>query len=123
MDAKQIAIELLNSNMLKLKEIGREISLAGVNPAIIGLSFTNISDEEDIDCCDIILLDSGPNKLNVLKELKDITGIGLKEAKELIDDAPSTIINNISNEQAYLIQERFRNHGAITQIVKLYKSN
>ena len=60
----------------------------------------------------VILLDPGKNILVVLKLIKELTGIGLKEAKDLIDDAPSIIVNNVNKNYADELCEMLISLGA-----------
>ncbi len=67
----------------------------------------------------IYLQHSGPDKINVLKEVKEITNLALKEAKELVDSAPVTIVRNISRTDAEAIESRLRALGAWVEIDKV----
>ncbi|NLL73747.1 MAG: hypothetical protein GX237_09500 [Clostridiales bacterium] len=65
----------------------------------------------------VILVDCGDRKVNVIKELRDILECGLKEAKDLVDQAPSVISENLSIEEAENIRTRLEELGAKTKIV------
>lgn len=65
---------------------------------------------------DVILKDAGANKLNVVKEVKTITGLGLKEAKDLVDGAPSPIKNGISKAEAESIKATLEGVGAVIEL-------
>lgn len=64
------------------------------------------------------LIDSGVNKVNVIKEIREITGCGLKEAKELVDNVPSEIIKKISAEKAEEIKTSLEELGATVEIIE-----
>lgn len=64
------------------------------------------------------LIDSGGAKVNVIKEIREITGCGLKEAKELVDNVPSEIIKKISAERAEEIKTRLEEIGATVEIIE-----
>ncbi len=65
---------------------------------------------------DVVLKEAGPKKLNVIKVLRQITGLGLKEAKELVDKAPSTIKEGISKEEAEDIKKKLEEAGAVIEL-------
>jgi large subunit ribosomal protein L7/L12 len=64
----------------------------------------------------VILKDAGASKLNVVKEVKNITGLGLKEAKDLVDGAPSTVKEKVSKEEAEAIKATLEGAGAQVEI-------
>jgi large subunit ribosomal protein L7/L12 len=64
----------------------------------------------------VILADFGANKINVIKELRAITGLGLKEAKDLVDGVPSTIKEAIAKEQANEMKTKLEAAGAKVEI-------
>ena len=64
----------------------------------------------------VILAAAGPNKINVLKEVRAITGLGLKEAKDLVDAAPKPIKENIKKEEAEEIKKKLEEAGATVEI-------
>jgi large subunit ribosomal protein L7/L12 len=65
---------------------------------------------------DVILKSGGANKLNVVKEVKTITGLGLKEAKDLVDGAPSTVKEKISKDEANSIKATLEAAGAEVEV-------
>lgn len=60
----------------------------------------------------VVLADAGANKINVIKEVRAITGLGLKEAKELADKIPAVIKENVSPDEATSIKEKLEAAGA-----------
>jgi large subunit ribosomal protein L7/L12 len=64
----------------------------------------------------VILADVGANKINVIKEIRAITGLGLKEAKELVDGAPSTVKEGIEKAEAEDIKKKLEAAGAKVEI-------
>jgi large subunit ribosomal protein L7/L12 len=64
----------------------------------------------------VILADVGPNKINVIKEIRAITGLGLKEAKELVDGAPSTVKEGIEKPEAEELKKKLEAAGAKVEI-------
>jgi large subunit ribosomal protein L7/L12 len=65
---------------------------------------------------DVILKDAGANKLNVVKEVKNITGLGLKEAKDLVDGAPGVVKAGISKADAEAIKATLEGAGAVIEL-------
>jgi large subunit ribosomal protein L7/L12 len=68
--------------------------------------------EEEKTEFDVILVDSGANKINVIKEVRAITGLGLKEAKDLVDGAPKPVKEGISKAEAGDIKKKLEDAGA-----------
>lgn len=64
----------------------------------------------------VILASAGANKIAVLKKVKDITGLGLKETKDLVDGAPKAIKENIKKEEAEAIKKELEEAGATIEI-------
>lgn len=64
----------------------------------------------------VILKNAGASKLNVVKTVKDITGLGLKEAKDLVDGAPKEVKANISKEEAEMIKAKLVEAGAEVEL-------
>ena len=76
--------------------------------------FSSLSGEK---LCGVILDDAGPNKVKIIRVVKNNMGIGLKEAMELVDNSPSLICNNISLDRGKLIAEELADEGAFVRIV------
>ena len=64
----------------------------------------------------VVLKDVGSNKINVIKAVREVTSLGLKEAKDLVDGAPKTIKEGISKEEAATIQKKFQDAGATVEV-------
>ncbi len=105
-DIKKLAEELVN---LTVKEVNE---LAGI-----------LKDEYGIEPAaaektsfDVVLANAGQAKLQVVKAVKDITGLGLKEAKDLVDGAPKTIKEGVSKEEAEQIKSQLEEAGAEVEL-------
>lgn len=72
--------------------------------------------EEEVSEVSVVLKDAGANKINVLKEVRAITGLGLKEAKELVDGAPKAIKEGVKKEDAAKMKEQLEAAGATIEI-------
>jgi large subunit ribosomal protein L7/L12 len=64
----------------------------------------------------VILKDVGAEKIKVIKVVREATGLGLKEAKDLVDGAPSTIKENVSKDDAAAMEAKFKEVGATVEI-------
>jgi large subunit ribosomal protein L7/L12 len=72
--------------------------------------------EEEVNEVTVILKDAGGNKIAVLKEVRAITGLGLKEAKDLVDGAPKPIKEGVKKEDAAKLKEQLEAAGATIEI-------
>ena len=64
----------------------------------------------------VMLMSAGPNKIPVIKVVREITGLGLKEAKDLVDGAPKTVKENATKEQAEEIKKKLTEVGATVEL-------
>jgi large subunit ribosomal protein L7/L12 len=64
----------------------------------------------------VVLTDVGGNKINVIKAVREVTSLGLKEAKDLVDGAPKTVKEGINKEEAATIKKKFEDAGAKVEI-------
>ena len=64
----------------------------------------------------VILTAAGPNKINVIKAVREVTSLGLKEAKDLVDGAPKPVKEGVSKEEAAAIQKKFVDAGATVEV-------
>ena len=64
----------------------------------------------------VVLTDVGGNKINVIKAAREVTSLGLKEAKDLVDGAPKTVKEGVNKEEAATIKKKFEDAGAKVEI-------
>src|SRR5437763_7256010 len=64
----------------------------------------------------VVLTGAGANKINVIKAVREVTSLGLKEAKDLVDGAPKNVKENVSKEEAEAIKKKFTDAGASVEI-------
>jgi large subunit ribosomal protein L7/L12 len=64
----------------------------------------------------IVLKDGGANKINVIKEVRALTGLGLKEAKDLVEGAPKTVKEGVSKDEANKIKDQLTKAGAAVEV-------
>jgi large subunit ribosomal protein L7/L12 len=65
---------------------------------------------------DVILLETGANKISVIKVVREITGLGLKEAKEVVDSAPKAVKEKVSKTESEEIQKKLEDAGAKVEV-------
>ena len=108
--------------LLELKElvsaIEEKFGVSGAimvgGPAVAGGDAAPAAEEKTE--FDVVLVDGGANKLKAVKIVKDITGLGLKEAKDMVDGAPKTLKEGVSKEEAESIQKQLEEVGAKVEI-------
>ena len=122
-DIKAIAEQLVNltvkevnelANVLK-EEYGIEPAAAAVAVAAGPAAAAGPAEEEKTEF-DVVLAEVGPNKLKVVKAVKEACGLGLKEAKELVDGAPSTLKEGLSKAEAENLQKAIEAEGAKVEL-------
>jgi large subunit ribosomal protein L7/L12 len=80
--------------------------------AVAGGAGAAAAAEEEKTEFDVILTDAGANKINVIKEVRAITGLGLKEAKDLVEGAPKAVKEGVSKAEAADIKKKLEDAGA-----------
>ena len=71
---------------------------------------------EEKSSFNVVLKEAGANKIQVIKVVRDATGLGLKEAKDLVDGAPKTVKEGVSKDEAEEIKEKFTAAGAVIEL-------
>jgi large subunit ribosomal protein L7/L12 len=64
----------------------------------------------------VVLQAAGPNKINVIKAVREVTSLGLKEAKDLVDGAPKAVKEGVSKDEAETIRKKFADAGATVEV-------
>ena len=123
-DVKKLAEELVNltvkevselANILK-DEYGIEPAAAAVAVAAAPAAGAAAEAAAEKNSFDVVLTSGGQAKLQVVKVVKDITGLGLKEAKDLVDGAPKAIKEGVSKEEAEAIKAQLEEAGAEVEL-------
>ena len=65
---------------------------------------------------DVVLKDSGAKKIQVIKVVRELTGLGLKEAKDMVDGAPQTVRSGVSKDEAASIKAKLEEQGAVVEV-------
>ncbi len=122
---KEDVIEYIsNLSVLELSELVKEFEEkfgVSAQPTIVaggaagGAEGAGAAAEEKTEF-DVVLTDVGPKKINVIKAMRAVTGLGLKDAKEAVESAPSTIKEGVSKEEAEEIKKQFEEAGAKVEI-------
>jgi large subunit ribosomal protein L7/L12 len=86
--------------------------MAGMMP----MAAAAAEEEEEKTEFDVVLKEVGPKKINVIKEVRALTSLGLKEAKDVVDGAPSTILEAISKEAANEAKAKLEEVGAVVEV-------
>ena len=107
-------VELI-SDMEEKFGVSAAAAVAVAAPAAGGGEATGGSAEEKTEV-DVMLTAAGEKKVNVIKAVRAITGLGLKEAKALVDDAPSAIKEGVSKEEADDMQKQLEEAGATVEL-------
>ena len=119
--AKLTAAEMIEAikemSVLELNELVKAIEeefgvTAAAPVAVVGGAEAAAGPSE----VDVILTNAGAKKIGVIKVVREITGLGLKEAKELVDGAPKTIKEGASKEEAEDLKAKFSEAGAIVEL-------
>lgn len=84
--------------------------------AVAGGAVGGAAPAEEKTTFDVVLLEAGANKINVIKEVRAVTGLGLKEAKDLVEGAPKTVKEGVSKEEAAKMKEAIEKAGAKVQV-------
>ena len=92
------------SDLVKKMEEAFGVSAAAAAPAEEKTEFT------------VVLTDVGGNKINVIKAVREVTSLGLKEAKDLVDGAPKTVKEGVNKDEAATIKKKFEEAGAKVEI-------
>jgi large subunit ribosomal protein L7/L12 len=121
-DLKAFAEQLVNLTVKEVNELATILKDEyGIEPAAAAVSVAAApaaaaAAPEEKTAFDVILKAAGPNKLNVVKIVKDLTGLGLKEAKELVDGAPKPIKEGVDKATAADLEAKLKEAGAEVEV-------
>ncbi|MBJ7531941.1 MAG: 50S ribosomal protein L7/L12 [Dehalococcoides mccartyi] len=97
------------------KEFGVSAAVAVAAPAAGGAAVAAAAEEEKTEF-NVILKDVGANKINVIKAVRELTSLGLKEAKDMVEAAPKAVKENVSKEEADAAKKALEAAGATVEI-------
>jgi large subunit ribosomal protein L7/L12 len=120
MNKEQIIEAIKGMTILELNELVKaceeEFGVSAAAPVAVVGAAGPAAEAEVKDEFDVILKEIGPEKIQVIKVVREQTGLGLKEAKEVVDNAPKAVKEGISKEDAEKIVEAFKAVGATCEI-------
>lgn len=115
---EQLIDHISNMSVLEVAELVKELEEKfGVSAAPVAVAGAagGAAAEEKTEF-DVVLADAGAKKINVIKEVRGITGLGLKEAKEMVEGAPKTVKEGASKEEAEEIKKKLEAAGAKVEL-------
>jgi len=119
MTIEQILEAIENMKVLELNELVKaaeeKFGVSASAPVVVGGAVAGAVAEEQTEF-DIILENAGSSKINVIKAVREITGLGLKEAKEAVDSAPKALKEGVAKEEADSIKEKLEAAGATVTV-------
>ncbi|AFD05557.1 50S ribosomal protein L7/L12 [Solitalea canadensis] len=123
-DLKAFAEQLVNLTVKEVNELAQilkdeyGIEPAAAAPVMVagGAAGAGAAVEEEKTSFDVILADAGGQKLAVVKLVKDLTGLGLKEAKDLVDGAPKPLKEGVAKDEAEALKKQLEEAGAKVEI-------
>ena len=99
-----------------VKAIEEEFGVSAVAAAAPAAGAAAGAAAEEKTSFDVVLKEAGANKIQVIKVVRDATGLGLKEAKDLVDGAPKTVKEGASKEDAEAMKAKFEEAGAVVEL-------
>lgn len=119
MTIEQILEAIENMKVLELNELVKaaeeKFGVSASAPVMVAGAGAAAGGEEKSEF-DVILTSAGSSKVGVIKEVRGITGLGLKEAKEVVDNAPKAVKEGVSKEEAEQIKEKLEAAGATVEV-------
>jgi len=120
-DVKELAEQLVNLTVKEANELANfleeeyDIKPAAAGVAVAAGGGEGAAEEEQTEF-DVVLKGPGDKKIAVIKEVRSITGLGLKEAKELVDNAPNPVKEGVSKEEAEDLKSKLEDAGAEVEL-------
>ena len=121
MSKEEMIEEIKKMTVVELSELVKAIeeefgvsAVAAAAPAAGGAAGAAAAEEKT--SFNVVLASAGDQKIKVIKVVRDATGLGLKEAKELVDGAPKTIKENVPTEEAKAMEAKLKEAGATVEL-------
>ncbi len=123
-DLEKLVDELSELSLLEAAELTKLLEdkwgVSAAAPMAMGLMPMGAAgaaeEEEEKTEFDVVLKEIGPKKINVIKEVRALTSLGLKEAKNVVDGAPNTIMEAVSKEAAEEAKAKLESAGAVIEL-------
>ena len=120
MNKEEMIEEIKKMTVIELadlvKAIEEEFGVSAVAAAAPAAAGAVAGAAEEKSAFDVVLKEAGANKIQVIKVVRDATGLGLKEAKDLVDGAPKTIKEGVAKEEAEELKAKFVEVGAVVEL-------
>ncbi|MDR5660019.1 50S ribosomal protein L7/L12 [Serpentinicella sp. ANB-PHB4] len=120
MTIEQILEAIENMKVLELNELVQQaeekFGVSAAAPVVVGGAGAAGDAAEEQTEFDVILQSPGGSKINVIKVVREITGLGLKEAKEVVDNAPKALKEGVEKEEAEAIKAKLEDAGATVEV-------
>ncbi len=126
-DLQQLEEQIVGLSLLEAAELVKKlesrlgVSAAAAAPVMVagagaGAGAAAAAPAEEKTEFTVVLMAAGANKINVIKAVREVTSLGLKEAKDLVDGAPKPVKEGISKEEAETIRKKFTDAGATVEV-------
>jgi len=123
-DLQQLEDQIVGLSLLDAAQLVKKleerlgVSAAAAGPVVVAGGGTGPAPGPEPEKTEftVILTAAGANKINVIKAVREVTSLGLKEAKDLVDGAPKPIKENVSKEEAENIKKKFTEAGASVEV-------
>ena len=125
-DLQQIEDSIVGLSLLEAAELVKKlearlgVSAAAAAPVMVAgggaAAGAGAAPAEEKTEFTVVLKEVGANKINVIKAVREVTSLGLKEAKELVDGAPKNVKEGVSKEEAETIKKKFTDAGAVVEV-------
>jgi large subunit ribosomal protein L7/L12 len=123
-DLQQLEESIVSLSLLEAAELVKKletrlgVSAAGAAPVMVagGAAAGAAAPAEEKTEFTVVLKEVGANKINVIKAVREVTSLGLKEAKDLVDGAPKSIKEGVSKDEAETIRKKFTEAGATVEV-------
>ncbi len=123
-DLQQLEESIVGRSVLEAAELVKKlesrlgVSAAAAAPVAVagGAAAGAAAPVEEKTEFTVVLKEVGPNKINVIKAVREVTSLGLKEAKDLVDGAPKSIKEGVSKDEAETIRKKFTEAGAVVEV-------
>jgi large subunit ribosomal protein L7/L12 len=123
-DLQQLEESIVGLSLLEAAELVKKlesrlgVSAAAAAPVMVagGVAAGAAAPVEEKTEFTVVLKEVGANKINVIKAVREVTSLGLKEAKDLVDGAPKSIKEGVSKDEAETIRKKFTEAGATVEV-------
>lgn len=125
MDQEQLISSLEGMTVLELNTLVKQLEerwgVSAAAPMAVGVASAGggaavAAPEEEQTEFDVMLTEIGPNKIQVIKAVRELTSLGLKEAKDVVDSAPKAVKQGVSKEEAAAAKAKLEESGATVEI-------